>query len=398
MPQDVDPSPSPLAGLRIIDCSTVLAGPLAATFLAEFGADVIKVELPQPGSARQPIGRLQEERNKRSVAIDLRHEEGQQLLLRLVETADALVENFRPGTLERWNLGPDVLLARNPRLIVHRLSAFGQTGPWRERTGYDRQAQALSGATWVTGSPESEPVRSGFATADYMAGVWGAFSILVAAYWRDARGGVGQVSDLALFEPIFRATESSLLQYALTGEVRMRTGNTNPHVVPAKNFTTSDGVLIAVNANNDRQWQRLAAMIGRPDLAAAYQGPARIAHAAEIYQAIDEWFAAHTMADAEQALSGADVPFAPILDVAHIAEHPLFRARAIVDVTLHDGTVAPMVGVFPHLSKSPGRVTGPAPRTGEHTRDILAEVGVLPDELEALERKGVIGTFAAEGA
>ncbi|MGH2633210.1 MAG: CaiB/BaiF CoA transferase family protein, partial [Tepidiformaceae bacterium] len=348
-------NPLPLSRFRILDCSTVLAGPLAATFLAEFGADVVKIELPPSPDYHMPVGRLQEERNKRSVAIDLRRPEGQELLLRLVETADALVENFRPGTLERWNLGPDVLLARNPNLIIHRLSAFGQTGPWRTRTGYDRQAQAISGATWVTGLPDSEPVRSGFAVADYLAGIWGAFSILVAAYWRDARGGTGQVSDLALFEPIFRASESSLVAYALTGEVRGRTGNTNPHVVPAKNFATSDGVILAVNANNDRQWARLARMVGRDDLAGddAYRGPRRRLHAEEIYGILDDWFGQHTLEQAESALANADVPFAPIHSIADIAEHPLFKARATVDVPLRDGSTVPMVGVFPRLSKSP---------------------------------------------
>ena len=396
MPEGAISRPSPLAGLRVIDCSTVLAGPLAATFLAEFGADVVKVELPAAGGNARQVGRLQEERNKRSVAIDLRRPEGQQLLLRLVETADVLVENFRPGTMERWNLGPDVLLERNPRLIVHRLSAFGQTGPWRNRTGYDRQAQAISGATWVTGSPDAEPVRSGFATADYLAGIWGAFSILLAAYWRDARGGSGQVSDLALFEPIFRATESSLVAYALTGEVRTRTGNTNPHVVPAKNFTTSDSVLIAVNANNDRQWARLARMVGRNDLAEHddYRGLRRQAHADEIYQILDDWFARHSLAEAEQALAQADVPFAPILDIAGIAGHPLFRERAITNVELRDGTTVPMVGVFPRLSKTPGAVASPAPMPGEHTLAILAEAGVSAEDLAQLEHDKVIGVFS----
>lgn len=385
-------SPFPLNNLRVIDCSTVLAGPLAATFLAEFGADVIKVEVPVGGRAMQP-GRLQEERNKRSVTIDLRRDEGQQLLLRLVETADVLIENFRPGTMEKWNLGPDVLLARNPRLIVHRLSAFGQTGPWRDRTGYDRQAQAISGATWVTGMPDSEPVRSGFATADYLAGVWGAFSILLAAYWRDVNGGTGQVSDLALFEPIFRATESSLVNYALTGEVRRRSGNTNPHVVPAKNFETSDGVLIAVNANNDRQWARLARMVGHDDMAEDddFRGPRRRAHAEEIYGILDRWFAEHTLAESEDALSNADVPFAPILDIAAIAAHPLFRERATVEVPLEDGRRVPMVGVFPRLSRSPGAVNSPGPRPGQHTREILAEAGISESEMAELEGAGVIG-------
>ena len=227
--------PLPLDGFRIIDCSTVLAGPLAATHLGDFGADVIKVELPQAEPLPMRATRLHEERNKRSITADLRTEEGQDILLRLIRDADALIENFRPGTFEKWNLGPDRLLKENPRLIIHRLSAFGQTGPWSSLGGYDRQAQAISGATYVTGFPDSEPVRSGFATADYMAGIWGAFSIILAAYWRDARGGTGQVSDLALFEPMLRASEGSITEFGLSGSVRERAGNSNPGVVPASN-------------------------------------------------------------------------------------------------------------------------------------------------------------------
>ena len=231
-------APLPLEGFRIIDCSTVLAGPLAATHLGDFGADVVKVELPN--SRQLPLRglRLQEERNKRSVTIDLRVPEGQDLLVRLASTADALIENFRPGTFEKWNLSPERLLEANPRLIIHRLSAFGQTGPWSGFGGYDRQAQAISGATYVTGFPDGEPVRSGFATADYMAGIWGAFSILLAAYWRDARGGTGQVSDLALFEPMLRSCEAAITEFSLSGLVRERSGNSNPGVVPAANFQT----------------------------------------------------------------------------------------------------------------------------------------------------------------
>ncbi|HNM78493.1 MAG TPA: CoA transferase, partial [Tepidiformaceae bacterium] len=300
-------APLPLEGFRIIDCSTVLAGPLAATHLGDFGADVVKVELPN--SRQLPLRglRLHEERNKRSVTIDLRVPEGQDLLVRLASTADALIENFRPGTFEKWNLSPERLLEANPRLIIHRLSAFGQTGPWSGFGGYDRQAQAISGATYVTGFPDGEPVRSGFATADYMAGIWGAFSILLAAYWRDARGGTGQVSDLALFEPMLRSCEAAITEFSLSGLVRERSGNSNPGVVPAANFQTKDGVAVAINANNDRQWARLARVIGRPDLADApeYRMPERVKHGPEIYPLISAWVGEHTVAEVEEALVAA---------------------------------------------------------------------------------------------
>lgn len=392
MPADRS-STLPLEGFRIIDCSTVLAGPLAATHLGDFGADVIKVELPQADPREPSPVRLHEERNKRSIAIDLRRPEGQDLLLRLVRDADALIENFRPGTFERWNLAPERLLQVNPRLIIHRLSAFGQTGPWASLGGYDRQAQAVSGATYVTGFPESEPVRSGFATADYMAGIWGAFSILLAAYWRDVRGGEGQVSDLALFEPMLRASEGSIPMFSLTGRVRERSGNTNPGVVPAANFLTRDGVTVAINANNDRQWARLARVIGREDIAEApdYRMPERLNHADEVYATITEWVGARDVRDVEAAMLAAGVPCAPVLNTRQIFEHPMIRGRgSIVDVEWEGRPVA-MVDVLPRLSRSPGRIRAAAPRPGEHTGAILEEIGLSPTEIAHLSSIGVIG-------
>lgn len=383
----------PLEGFVIVDCSTVLAGPLAATHLSDFGADVIKVELPGPPEGSVPPIRLHEERNKRSVTIDLRTEQGQELLLRLVERADALIENFRPGTFEKWNLAPERLLERNPRLIVHRLSAYGQTGPWRQQGGYDRQAQAVSGATHVTGFPDREPVRSGFATADYMAGIWGSFSILLAAYWRDAKGGTGQVSDLALFEPILRACEGSVASYSVNGVVRERNGNNNPGVVPAGNFDTSDGITVAINANNDRQWARLANLIGRPDLAvdAEYQMPHRLKKAGEIYPLIASWVASKTYQELEDIMIDASVPCAPVLNSRQIAEHPMFRERgALVEVPMADRTVT-MVAPLPRLSATPGRIAHPGPPRGAHTEEVLTSLlGLSPAELQDLRAAGAI--------
>ncbi|MCC6958997.1 MAG: CoA transferase [Dehalococcoidia bacterium] len=385
--------PLPLDGFRIIDCSTVLAGPLAATHLGDFGADVVKVELPN--NRQMPLRglRLQEERNKRSVTIDLRVPEGQDLLVRLASTADALIENFRPGTFEKWNLSPERLLEANPRLIIHRLSAFGQTGPWSGFGGYDRQAQAISGATYVTGFPDGEPVRSGFATADYMAGIWGAFSILLAAYWRDVRGGTGQVSDLALFEPMLRSCEAAITEFSLSGLVRERSGNSNPGVVPAANFQTKDGVAVAINANNDRQWARLANVIGRPDLADApeYRMPERVKHGPEIYPLISAWVSERTVAEVEEALVAAGVPCAPILNTRQILEHPMIRGRgSIITIPWADREIA-MVDALPRLSKTPGKVRRPGPRPGEHTREVLEEAGLSASEIAALSGSGAIG-------
>jgi crotonobetainyl-CoA:carnitine CoA-transferase CaiB-like acyl-CoA transferase len=385
--------PLPLDGFRIIDCSTVLAGPLAATHLGDFGADVIKVELPQAEPLPMRATRLHEERNKRSITADLRTEEGQDILLRLIRDADALIENFRPGTFEKWNLGPDRLLKENPRLIIHRLSAFGQTGPWSSLGGYDRQAQAISGATYVTGFPDSEPVRSGFATADYMAGIWGAFSIILAAYWRDARGGTGQVSDLALFEPMLRASEGSITEFGLSGSVRERAGNSNPGVVPASNFRTRDGVTVAINANNDRQWARLARVIGRADLAVNedYRMPSRLKHAEEIYALIGEWVGARDVRTVEAAMVEAGVPCAPVLNVRQILEHPMIRGRgSIVNIPWEETDLA-MVAPLPRLSASPGEIRSAAPRTGQHTVEVLKGIGFDANQIAELAERGIIG-------
>lgn len=384
--------PLPLEGFRIIDCSTVLAGPLAATHLGDFGADVIKVELPQADLPPIRATRLHEERNKRSITIDLHATQGQELLVRLIKDADALIENFRPGTFEKWNLSPERLLAENPRLIIHRLSAFGQTGPWCQFGGYDRQAQAISGATYVTGFPDSEPVRSGFATADYMAGIWGAFSIILAAYWRDARGGRGQVSDLALFEPMLRACEGSVTEFSLSGSVRERSGNSNPGVVPAANFRTRDGVTVAINANNDRQWNRLATLMGRPELAdhPDYKMPARIQRAGEIYPIIENWVSARDVREVEEAMVEAGVPCAPVLNVRQIFDHPMIQGRgSITRVPWGEREIA-MVDVLPRLSDSPGRIRSAAPAPGQHTGEILAELGLSPEEIAVLAQAGVI--------
>lgn len=390
--------PLPLEGFRIIDCSTVLAGPLAATHLGDFGADVIKVELPTVERPPVRATRLHEERNKRSVTIDLRKEAGQDLLIRLVKDADVLIENFRPGTFERWNLAPERLLTENPRLIIHRLSAFGQTGPWREFGGYDRQAQAISGATYVTGFPDGEPVRSGFATADYMAGIWGAFSIILAAYWRDARGGTGQVSDLALFEPMLRACEGSITEYSMSGRVRERTGNSNPGVVPAANFTTRDGITVAINANNDRQWARLAKVIGRPELGddPAYKMPNRVQKADEIYRLIEAWVAQHDVREVEAAMVQASVPCAPVLNTRQVFEHPMIQGRgSIVNIPWGDREIA-MVDVLPRLSVSPGKIRRPAPEPGENTDEVLRSIGLSDERISELRLAGVIATTSGE--
>ncbi len=267
----------PLAGIRVLDIGILIAGPFGATMLGDFGAEVIKVEqpgvgdairgTPVDGKANRSGNWLVEGRNKKSVTLNLRVEAGQKILKELVKQTDVLFENFTPGTLEKWGLGWEDLKAINPRLIMVRVSGYGQTGPYSKRAGYDRIALGFSGYMYPTGFPDRFPVRPAFPTADYNTGTFGALSAMFALYNRDAQGGKGQVIDLALYEPTFRITADMMTKYAQTGVNRERIGNRNPTFSPAGTFETSDGRYVQIAAGGDKVWQRLAAAMGMAELA-----------------------------------------------------------------------------------------------------------------------------------
>ncbi len=401
MPTD---APRPLEGLRILDVSTILGGPITATFLADFGAEVIKVELPKGGDPTR--GRpgplpglsyiwLQEGRNKKSITLDLHHSEGQELFRRLVAVSDAMVENFRPGTLERWNLAPESLLELNPRFIVFRFSGYGQTGPYRHKGAFDRMASAYGGIHYVTGYPDQPPVRPGYALADYMGAYVGAFAMMLALYWRDARGGQGQIIDLALYEPILRASEATIPHYHHTGYVRQRTGNYNPFVVPSSCFLTADDKWIVIGANTDRLWQRLVEAMGKPEL---LEDPrfvdldARCQHADDLYPLLEDWVHSKPAAEIIAALDQAQVPAAMVNSIADIFADPHIQQRgniAIVEDPRFGELAVP--AIMPRFSATPGAIKHLGPDLGAHNREIYGDLlGLSEEEISHLQRKGII--------
>lgn len=397
------PRARPLEGIRVLDAATILAGPVAATLLADFGAEVIKVEMPGRGdAAREGPGLgpglsylwLQEGRNKRSVTLDLHDPEGQELFRRLAAVSDIVIESFRPGTLEQWGLAPTALHERNPRLVILRVSGYGQNGPYRRRGAFDRTASAFGGSLYVTGHPDRPPVRSGYASADYMAAYAGAFAVLMALHWRD-HGGTGQVIDLALFEPVLRASEASIPLYHRAGHVRERGGDRNPYIVPSSSFATADGRWVVVSANTEVLWRRLAEAIGMPHLTAdprfATLG-ARCANADELYRILGDWAAARTADEIVRTCDAADVPAAAVNSIADLFADPHIRAREDV-VIVEDGHVGPLAvaGIVPKMSVTPGRIEHLGEELGNSTQTVLGGLlGLGDEEIARLRARGVV--------
>jgi succinyl-CoA--D-citramalate CoA-transferase len=388
----------PLAGIRVLDIGTLIAGPFGATLLGDFGAEVIKVEQPGPGDAlrgtpvdgepgRPPIWRV-EARNKKSVTLNLRVSEGQDILRELVSKSDVLMENFTPGTLEKWDLGWEELRQINPRLIMVRVSGYGQTGPYSKRAGYDRIALGFSGYMYPTGFPDRFPVRPAFATADYNTGTFGAYAAMLALYQRDARGGEGQMIDLALYEPPFRITADLLANYNATGEIRERVGNRNQGFSPAGTFETRDGRYVQIAAGGDKVFRRLAEAMAMPQLAddPRYSvSRERIARADELEQLIADWIGERDFAEIEERLVSGNVPFGGIYTPADIAVDPHYRARDsfITVEDPEDGAMA-MPGVIPKLMATPGQVVSTGPRLGQHNSEIYQDL--LEKSAEALSK------------
>jgi crotonobetainyl-CoA:carnitine CoA-transferase CaiB-like acyl-CoA transferase len=401
---DHNPSPGPLAGIRVLDLGTMIAGPFIATLLGDFGADVVKVELPGRGDTLRKMGPVNgdahsywfaaESRNKRSITLDLRTPAGKDLLLRLVDVVDVVVENFVPGTMARWGLGADVLRERNPRLIVAHASGYGQTGPYSDRPGYDRVGVAFGGLWHLTGEADGEPMRPGLSIADYMTGAYGALGVVLALFHRDARGGPGQEVDAALYESVFRAMEHTVARYAATGTGRDREGNRGP-AAPTGAFQAADGRWVAVAVAEDAMYARLMRAIGRDDLATDprfVHAPGRLAGRAVVEGALADWIRGRTAAEAQEALVAADIPAALELTIEDAFNDPHYAAREMV-VPVEDpslGLIA-VQGVTPKLSGTPGRVARPAPRMGEHNAEVYSEyLGLTESELSALRDAGAI--------
>jgi formyl-CoA transferase len=392
-----------LSGIRVLELGQLIAGPFAAKTLADFGAEIIKVETPGDGDPLRKWRMLHEgtsvwwqaqSRNKQSVAIDLRQHEGQQLVRRLAGTCDVLIENFRPGTMEKWGLGWDELHALNPKLIMLRVSGYGQDGPKRDEPGFAAIAEAMGGLRYITGEPGRVPVRAGVSLGDTVAGLHGALGIMLALYQRDARGGVGQMIDVSLFESVFNLTESLLPEYSAFGAIRKPAGGALPGIAPSNAYRCADGEYVLVAGNGDSIFKRLMDLIGRSDLGAdpaLARNDGRALRAAELDAAIEAWTGTQTIDSALQALTQAQVPSGRIYSAKDIAEDPHYRARGVIEtVTTADGLPVEVPGIIPRMSGNPGQIHSRGPLLGEHTDKILADAGLDAQEIALLKARGVV--------
>jgi crotonobetainyl-CoA:carnitine CoA-transferase CaiB-like acyl-CoA transferase len=395
-------TPRALAGLRVLDLATFIAGPFCGGLLAEYGADVIKVEQPGSGDSLRELGHKAhgralfwalEARGRRSITLNLREPRGQELALELIERSDIVVENFRPGTLERWNLGYEQMRAVNPGVILVRVSAYGQTGPYAGRPGFGRIAQAFGGLTYLAGHPDRPPVNPGSATlADYAAGLFSTTAALAALDHR-RRTGEGQQIDVSLYESIFRLCDVLALEYDALGMVRERRGS-DAHAAPHNHYPTADGKWIAIACTNDRIFRRLNAVMGEagfgddPSLATMGQ---RADRRTEVDARVSAWSGQHTLAELRELLDAAEVPNSPISSIADIVEEPHVQARGTL-ATVDDPEIGPvlMPAPVPRLSLTPAVVQRPAPLLGEHNAEIYVELGLTPTDLDDLRAAGIV--------
>lgn len=396
--------PQILSGIRVVELGQLIAGPFAARTLADFGATVIKVEPPGLGDPLRKWRMLHEgtsvwweaqSRSKQSVCIDLRKPEGQETVRQLLAQADVLIENFRPGTMEKWGMGWETLHALNPRLIMLRVSGYGQTGPRRDEPGFAAVGEAMAGLRYLTGEPGRPPVRAGLSLGDTIAGLHGALGVLLALYERDARGGTGQMIDAALYESVFNLTESLLPEYSVFGAVREPAGASLPGIAPSSAYPCAGGEYVIIAGNGDGIFVRLMTRIGREDLArdpALAHNDGRVARTQEIDAAIAAWTQAHDIDAVLAAMREAEVPCGKIYSVRDIAQDAHYREReAIVSVTSARGLEVEMPGVVPRLSDKPGAVHHRAPLLGEHTDAVLQQAGLDADTIARLRAAGVIG-------
>ncbi len=377
-----------LHGLKVLELGQLIAGPFAGKTLADFGADVLKIE-PEGGGDPLRTWRLLREgtsvwwevqsRNKRSVALDLKSPEGQAVVRRLAAEADVLIENFKPGTLEGWNLAPDDLRQANPRLVVLRISGYGQTGPYAGKPGFGVLGEAMGGLRHLTAEPGRVPVRVGVSIGDTLAALHGVIGVLLALRHRDVNGGQGQVIDVALYESVFNVMESLLPEYDAFGAVRGAAGSALPGIAPSNAYACGDGAYVLVAGNGDSIFRRLMTAIGRDDLGAdpaLARNDGRVARVAEIDAAIGAWTAARPIDEVIATLEAAGVPVGRIYTVADIAQDPQYRARDMVlQATDREGRPLKVPGIVPKLMATPGRLRTPAPRLGEHTGQVLAAPG-----------------------
>ncbi|MEU1300270.1 CaiB/BaiF CoA transferase family protein [Streptomyces shenzhenensis] len=395
-------APRPLHGLRVLDLATLFAGPLAATLLGDFGAEVIKVEHPAKpdpsrghGPAKDGVGLWWKllGRNKRTLTLDLSKPGGRATLLRLAATADVVIENFRPGTLEKWDLGWAELSAVNPRLVLTRVTAFGQFGPYARRPGFGTLAEAMSGFAAITGEPDAPPTLPPFGLADSIAALATAYAVLTALAARE-RTGEGQVVDMAIIEPILTVLGPQPIWYDQLGHVQPRTGNRSQNNAPRNTYRTADGAWVAVSASAQSVAERVMDLVGRPDLIDEpwfATGAGRAAHADVLDAAVGRWIAARTRAEVVSAFEKAEAAVAPVQDVRDVMSDPQYAALGTI-TTVDDPELGPlrMQNVLFRLSATPGEIRWAGRPHGADTEAVLTELGLTPAELHALREEGAL--------
>jgi succinyl-CoA--D-citramalate CoA-transferase len=395
----------PLAGVRVVEMGSFLAGPFCGQLLADYGAEVIKVEPPGKGDPMREWGRHRKEgrtlwwpiiaRNKKSVTLNLREEEGQELACRLLAEADVVVENFRPGTLEKWGLGYEKFSQGNPGLVMVRVSGFGQTGPYRDQASFGAIGEAMGGIRHITGFPDQPPPRTGISLGDSLAATFGTLGAVTALYHREAHGGKGQVVDIGIYEGVLALMESTIPEYVLTGHVRGRTGSVLPFVAPSNIYPTRDGDYILIAGNADTVFGRLAEAIGHPEWTEDERYAthhARGEHQEELDDMISDWTKERTADEVSEAMAEAGVPAGKVFTAKDMVEDPHYEARENV-VTIEDPEIGPfpMQNVVPHLSETPGKVRWTGPKLGQHNDEVYGELlGLGEEERNKLRERGVI--------
>ena len=395
-------SPLALCNLRVIELGQLIAGPFAAKTLADFGADVIKIEPPTTGDPLRKWRLLKDgtsvwwqiqSRNKRSIALDLKQAEAQDIVRQLVKDADVLIENFRPGAMEGWGLGPDELLALNPKLIMLRISGYGQTGPYRDKPGFGVVAEAMSGLRHLTAEPGRVPVRVGVSIGDTLASLHGVIGILLALHERHT-SGKGQVIDVALYEAVFNCMESLLPEFSAFGAVREAAGSALPGIAPSNAYKCQDGGYVLIAGNGDSIFKRLMHTMGRDDLGldvGLTDNAGRVNRVEEIDAAIGVWTATLSVAQVLELLDAASVPAGRIYTVADIATDPHYQAREmILQTVMADGSALALPGIVPKLSRTPGSHRRNAPEIGQDTDAVLQDIGLNPAQIQALKDKGIV--------
>ena len=396
----------PLDGLKVLEMGTLIAGPFCGRLLAEFGASVIKIETPAEGDPLRKWRKLHDAdgeltslwwyaqaRNKKSVTVNLREKEGQEIVRKLALDADIIVENFRPGTLEKWNLGYDALAGENPKLIMVRLSGYGQTGPYKDRVGFGAIGESMGGMRYLTGYPDRAPVRVGISIGDSLAAMYGAMGALMALHHRH-KTGKGQMVDVALYEAVFSMMESMLPEFGMTGFVRERTGASLPGIVPSNTYLCGDGQYVVIGANGDSIFKRMMFAIGRADLAndaALADNAGRTSRTEELDAAIGAWTGANSLTQVLDVLDKAAVPSGRIYSITDIVADMQYQARSMIEKHgLGDNKEVWLPGIVPKLSLTPGGTKWIGPKLGEHTADVLRGIGYDDVAQADLKGRGII--------